>query len=190
MRFAKDITIGEIPTASNSNYSALFQTDGQVRKRTLGSIITQDIDAYLSGISVAFPTSIFNIADSSITPSQPNLVVSLKNQLAGTVFAAPETLNGTPSFRKLADVDLDQTTVAFQDDIPGPQNLQSVLNTGNEASNTYMYLKSSGNGSSEYFSEYTRPSSGGWSRRGFEFRQYAPGDILENRVRIGANTSY
>src|SRR5690606_5261262 len=122
MRFAKDITIGEIPTASNSNYSALFQTDGQVRKRTLGSIITQDIDAYLSGISVSFPTSIFNIADSSITPSQPNLVVSLKNQLAGTVFAAPETLNGTPSFRKLADVDLDQTTVAFQDDIPDVSN--------------------------------------------------------------------
>src|SRR5690606_3601607 len=122
MRFAKDITIGEIPTASNSNYSALFQTDGQVRKRTLGSIITQDIDAYLSGISVSFPTSIFNIADSSITPSQPNLVVSLKNQLAGTVFAAPETLNGTPSFRKLADVDLSETTVAFQDDIPDVSN--------------------------------------------------------------------
>lgn len=118
MRFAKDIIIGEIPTASNSNYSALFQEDGQVRKRTLGSIITQDIDAYLSGISVSFPTSIFNVADTSITPTQPNLVVSLKNQLAGTVFAAPETLNGTPSFRKLADVDLDQTTVAFQDDIP------------------------------------------------------------------------
>lgn len=122
MRFAKDITIGEIPTASNSNYSALFQTDGQVRKRTLGSIITQDIDAYLSGISVAFPTSIFNIADSSITPSQPNLVVSLRNQLAGTVFAAPETLNGTPSFRKLSDVDLSETTVAFQDDIPDVSN--------------------------------------------------------------------
>lgn len=130
MRFTKDITIGEIPTASNSNYSALFQTDGQVRKRTLGSIITQDIDAYLSGISVAFPTSIFNIADSSITPSQPNLVVSLKNQLAGTVFAAPETLNGTPSFRKLADVDLDQTTVAFQDDIPTNYITTNTTQTG------------------------------------------------------------
>lgn len=122
MVFEKSVTIRELPLASSNNYSALFESDGQVRKKTLGSIISQDIDDYLSGISVSFPTSVFNVASSSITPSDPNLVVSLKNQLAGTVFAAPETLNGTPSFRKLSDVDLSETTVAFQDDIPDTSN--------------------------------------------------------------------
>lgn len=109
------LEIESLPTASLSNFSLLFENNGMVSKRTVGDIIHSNTSDFLGGISNSFP-SIFDYNVSTI-PSNPNLVVSLKNQLAGTVFAAPTTLNGTPGFRKLQDSDFNQTTVAFESDL-------------------------------------------------------------------------
>lgn len=106
------LKVGALPTASASNFSVLFENGGTVSKRTVGDIINKNSTDFIQGISNSFP-SIFNY-NTSTTPSDSNLVVSFKNQLAGTVFAAPTTLNGTPSFRKLIDSDLSETSIFSQ----------------------------------------------------------------------------
>ena len=112
LELGSTLKVGALPTASTSNYSVLFEIGGLVSKRTVGNIINYNSSDFISGISNSFP-SIFNY-NTSTTPSDANLVVSLKNQLAGTVFAAPTTLNGTPSFRKLTDSDLSETSIFSQ----------------------------------------------------------------------------
>lgn len=106
------LKVGALPTASTSNFSVLFENEGTISKRVVGDIINKNSTDFIQGISNSFP-SIFNY-NTSTTPSDSNLVVSFKNQLAGTVFAAPTTLNGTPSFRKLIDSDLSETSIFSQ----------------------------------------------------------------------------
>lgn len=107
-------TIENLPI-SNSSLSAIVQTDGNLFKRELGTISTASKESYIPGLSVAFP-SIFNLNTESLDYNNRNLVVSLKNQLQGTVFMAPVSMNGTPQFRRMLKSDLTDASVLFSDD--------------------------------------------------------------------------
>ena len=124
------LKVGVIPNTITSNFSVLFNDGGDVKKRTVGSIINKNEGDYLPSVSNLFP-DIFNF-NNSTTFSTPNLTVSLKNQLKNTVFAAPTNLNGTPSFRFLENSDLENTTVSYQGhlhQIGDINGLNSVLNS-------------------------------------------------------------
>lgn len=110
------LSIGVLPS-SNTTFSGLFEEGGLVKKRGLGTIITKNETDYLPYVSNSFP-SIFNY-NVSTTHSNPNLVVSLNNQIAGTVFSAPKDLNGTPAFRMLQDSDLANTSLSNKANIDG-----------------------------------------------------------------------
>ncbi|EHQ41554.1 hypothetical protein [Myroides odoratus] len=107
-------TIENLPI-SNSSLSAIVQTDGNLFKRELGTISTASKESYIPGLSIAFP-SIFNLNTESLDYNNRSLVVSLKNQLQGTVFMAPVSMNGTPGFRYILKSDLANASVVFTDD--------------------------------------------------------------------------
>lgn len=107
-------TIENLPI-SNSSLSAIVQTEGNLYKRELGTISTASKESYIPGLSVAFP-SIFNLNTESLDYNNRSLVVSLKNQLQGTVFMAPIAMNGTPAFRRIVRSDLTDANVVFTDD--------------------------------------------------------------------------
>lgn len=120
MRITNDVIvegtakIDNLPMSSNS-LSAVVQTDGNLYKRELGTISTASKESYIPGLSVSFP-SIFNLNTESLDYNNRNLVVSLKNQLQGTVFMAPVSMNGTPQFRRMLKSDLADASVLFSDD--------------------------------------------------------------------------
>lgn len=107
-------TIENLPI-SNSSLSAIVQTDGNLFKRELGTISTASKESYIPGLSIAFP-SIFNLNTESLDYNNRSLVVSLKNQLQGTVFMGPVSMNGTPAFRRILKSDLTDSNVVFTDD--------------------------------------------------------------------------
>jgi hypothetical protein len=85
--------------------TALMLDGTQVKKRTLGSMAFEDAGDFLSSIAVSIP-NIFTPSTDTIDPSNPDLTFSLASQTANTVFAAPNGLTGTPSFRALVAADL------------------------------------------------------------------------------------
>ncbi|WP_413512216.1 hypothetical protein [Myroides odoratus] len=107
-------TIETLPI-SNSSLSAIVQADGNLFRRDLGTISTVSKESYIPGLSVAFP-SIFNLNTESLDYNNRSLVVSLKNQLQGTAFLAPVSMNGTPAFRRIVKSDLTDANVVFTDD--------------------------------------------------------------------------
>lgn len=111
------LEVGVLPNAPTNNFSVIFETVGMFQRRQVGNIINKNDTDFLPSVSNSFPTSVFAF-NVSTTNANPNLTVSFVNQVAGSVFAAPQSLNGTPAFRMLQDSDLSQTTVAFQNDIP------------------------------------------------------------------------
>lgn len=145
MDFLSDINIaGKISIASvaseSASMDALFRnSSSEITKRTLGTMALQatanyynsvDSDArFLQSVSINLPT-IFNVTTSNATPSSTGLVAVLSSQPQNTVFAAPTSFNGTPSFRSLVIAD---TT-----------GLQTALDA-----------KLSGSGSAGYLSKYT-----------------------------------
>lgn len=136
------LKVGVLPNATTSNFSVLFNDGGDVKKRTVGSIINKNEGDYLPSVSNLFP-DIFNF-NNSTTFSTPNLTVSLKNQLKNTVFAAPTNLNGTPSFRFLEDSDLINTSLNTKvSDVSLQQSSvygTSMITTKNGDSNEYRFL--------------------------------------------------
>lgn len=126
LEIQETLQVGLLPNASTSNFSVLFEVGGLFHKRVVGSIINRSETDYLPYVSNSFP-NIFNV-NASTTNANPNLVVSFVNQLAGTVFAAPQSFNGTPTFRMLQDSDLSQTTLGNKQ-VQLVNGLHTILNT-------------------------------------------------------------
>lgn len=94
---------------NTTSLAMLVYANNIVQQRTVGTIITKNINDYLASFSTSFP-NIFT-ATTSVTPSTPSLSVALNAQLQNTVFASPTTSAGTPSFRKLVLNDFQPTIV-------------------------------------------------------------------------------
>lgn len=103
-----------LPINANS-LSTVVEVNGELQKRQLGDISLLPKESYIPGLSVSFP-SIFNLNTESLDYNNRSLVVSLKNQLAGTAFMAPVTMNGTPAFRRIVKSDLYDAEVVFKDE--------------------------------------------------------------------------
>jgi len=98
-----ELTLNDLPSQSNLN--VLTNSSGLVGERTFGSMALEDSSSYLTNVSISLP-SIFNVTDSTAVPGDEDLVAALNNQSANTVFAAPDGLAGTPSFRALTEADI------------------------------------------------------------------------------------
>lgn len=110
LEVANTLKVGVIPTSPTSNLSVLFEKDSVVHKGTVGNIIFKNSNEFLPYVSTSFPSSVFNF-NTSVTPTDPNMVVSFKNQVKGTVLMAPVSNNGTPAFRPIEDSDLSSTSI-------------------------------------------------------------------------------
>jgi len=91
--------------SSTSSLSVLVEASGQLKKRDVGTMSLQSLTSYLPEFSAQFP-SIFTIANSTVSYSQQSLSVGLANQAVNTIFAAPNSFGGTPSFRLMVHQDL------------------------------------------------------------------------------------
>jgi hypothetical protein len=85
------LTIGNSPASG----LALIGTSGTTA--TWQSVVTS--------VALTMPSGVFNVSGSPVT-SSGTLAVSLSSQTANTVFAAPDSVSGTPSFRSLVVNDL------------------------------------------------------------------------------------
>lgn len=126
------LEVGVLPNAPTNNFSVVFETLGMFQRRQVGNIINKNDTDFLPSVSNSFPTSVFAF-NVSTTNANPNLTVSFVNQVAGTVFAAPQSLNGTPAFRMLQDSDLSQTSLGSKanangDNLTNIQDWQDNLN--------------------------------------------------------------
>ncbi|MCP1996667.1 hypothetical protein [Flavobacterium sp. HSC-61S13] len=108
-----DLKIEKLPV-SQSSFSVIVEKEGDLFKRSLGDISILPKEAYIPGISLAFP-SIFNLNTTSLDYGHTDLTVSLASQIKGTMLMAPVSMNGTPAFRKIARADLDTAQVVFDD---------------------------------------------------------------------------
>jgi hypothetical protein len=113
-RIEGEAVVESLPISASS-LSTLVEVGGLLHKRQFSDIVLQPKEAYIPGLSVSFP-SIFNLNTESLDYNNRSLVVSLKNQLAGTAFLAPVAMNGTPAFRRIVKSDLTDAGVAFIDD--------------------------------------------------------------------------
>ncbi|MDR2223548.1 MAG: hypothetical protein LBE34_12590 [Flavobacteriaceae bacterium] len=114
-RIEGEAVVESLPISASS-LSTLVEVGGLLHKRQFSDIVLQPKEAYIPGLSVSFP-SIFNLNTESLDYNNRSLVVSLKNQLAGTAFLAPVAMNGTPAFRRIVKSDLTDAGVAFVDEL-------------------------------------------------------------------------
>lgn len=77
----------------------------EVQHRTLGNIVFSDTSDFLDSFTFNSP-GIFQQNIATVNSANKTLTLSLVNQTAGTVFAAPSGLNGTPTFRGLVANDM------------------------------------------------------------------------------------
>lgn len=99
MKFANKVELLQVATDISSD-EALVMVNNEVKRRNLGA-------TFLKGIAGNLPDSVFNtVVTRGNNDSMDTLTASFKNQTARHVFAAPETANGTPSFRALQLADI------------------------------------------------------------------------------------
>ncbi|MES2651261.1 MAG: hypothetical protein V4663_05945 [Bacteroidota bacterium] len=108
-------------TVESTGMDVLVAVSGLVKKRTLGTMALENVSSFntkiqddarfLQTVGLTMP-SIFNTVTSA-TVGAPSLATSFVNQTAKTVFAAPNALNGTPSFRLLVASDLPDLSALY-----------------------------------------------------------------------------
>lgn len=101
-----NLTLNTLP--AQTNLDVLTNNSGLVGTRTLGSMALENASSFLDEVNLSLPP-IFNVTTSQATPGNPNLVAAFNNQSANTIFAAPDGLAGTPTFRQLVIDDIDAT---------------------------------------------------------------------------------